>query len=75
MNIFILFAQRIGSYPGEFLPEIIAAMTEYGLEDLEALRLDTRNKPEFKNAAIFKFELTPEQVNKIIETFHAPISL
>lgn len=50
-------------------------MTEYGLEDLEALRLDTRNKPEFKNAAIFKFELTPEQVNKIIETFHAPISL
>lgn len=50
-------------------------MTEYGLEDLEALRLDTRNKPEFKSAAIFKFELTPEQVNKIIETFHAPISL
>ena len=75
MDIFILFAQRIGSYPGEFLPEIIAAMTEYGLEDLEALRLDTRNKPEFKSAAIFKFELTPEQVNKVVKNLNTPISL
>ena len=50
-------------------------MTEYGLEDLEALRLDTRNKPEFKSAAIFKFELTPEQVNKVVKNLNTPISL
>lgn len=61
MNLYIIFGQRIERYPGEYAPEALEVMDEYGMEEngqwLEEKLEEHRKNTDFLGVSIFCIEL------------------
>jgi hypothetical protein len=69
VNIYVIFAQRIESYEGQYAPEALEVMDEYGYDE-NAEWLESRLEPikkqgDIVNAKIFKVDLGPGSTEAI----------
>lgn len=68
MKVKILFAQRVCGYPGQYAPEVLAAIDEYGDEENPDYIVDTLKENEltedFTSLAIIAIEIPDAHINK-----------
>lgn len=77
MKVIGLFGQRIGRYEGEYAPELLEAIDEYGNEDNPDFLNDAETK--YKNAGEFSIlkrisiEIKDEDFHRVFDPENKPI--
>lgn len=77
MDLHVLMAQRKESYPGEYGPEALACMTEYGYSDnpewLNNKKAEARATGEFESVEIVRLAVDEKAIMRILRPVAAPI--
>lgn len=63
MKLFVLFAQRKERYPGEFAPEAMAVMDEFGMDEIPEY-MDQKIAEAKKNDDLESVVLIPMEVDR-----------
>lgn len=70
MKLYILFGQRIERYPGEYAPEALEVMDEYGMEEspeyLDDKMKEFSKTEEFESLAIVPLAVDQSSIMKIL---------
>lgn len=70
MKIHVLFAQRKGTYEGEYAPEVLDAMDEYSFEEnaqhLEEKLDESVNGGEFESVKIIEIDVCGKSISNIL---------
>ena len=70
MKLHILFGQRKETYPGEYMPEALAVMDEYGQSDnpgyLDGEKTKALTSGEFENVVVVTVEVNGAKVMEML---------
>lgn len=75
VSLYVLFGQRKGSHPGEYAPEALEVMDEFGYDDNgvwlhEKLEHYKKTESTIKRLEIIKIKIDYEQIRKIMSPNH-----
>lgn len=77
MKLFVLFAQRKERYPGEYAPEALHCIDEYGNDDNPSFLLDAKADAiatgEFSTVEIIALDFNGAKVHSILNPTHEVI--
>lgn len=70
MKLFVLFGQRVENYPGQYAPEALECIDEFGMEEnpdwLEDKMKRARASNEYENLAIIPLEVDQSRIMQFL---------
>ena len=70
MKLHVLFAQRKERYPGEYAPEALTCITEYGHDEnpeyLPAEQENAESSGDFRSTAVVTLEFSDKQLEHLL---------
>lgn len=77
MKVYVLFGQRKESYPGQYAPEVLASIDEFGNDENPDYMIDEEKKAvatgEFESVVVIPLEVNQAQIMARLRPSQKPL--